>query len=324
MGNEVSRTAALKRVFQKLDADQQGVLTLDQILSVKKIPGVTHPISNSALLLLRFDESLEGTINFKEFRNLLDHIRNAELKAKGRKKKKRNKLRVWSAVSRDTVTKSELSRNTETPAWTGRKPSSNHDSDSEESDEGSNNSAENDDTLTEDIEETLKVEAKAFFDKMIKSDEGREKFIQWLWRLADTDKNNLVAADELTCVLKALRADGINPENLVYENDNDIKTTDLSKKDQTIAKKLLEEFDKGQTGFLTQEEFTILADLILKNYEIKSEYEVSDLFSRSNRDRAQGSPRSSYKFELDRIDFLFLTFSEISFNCQQIRLSTCT
>jgi hypothetical protein len=121
-----------------------------------------------------------------------------------------------------------------------------------------------------------------------------------------------------------LRADGINPENLVYENDNDIKTTDLSKKDQTIAKKLLEEFDKGQTGFLTQEEFTILADLILKNYEIKSEYEVSDLFSRSNRDRAQGSPRSSYKFELDRIDFLFLTFSEISFNCQQIRLSTCT
>jgi hypothetical protein len=159
---------------------------------------------------------------------------------------------------------------------------------------------------------------------MIKSDEGREKFIQWLWRLADTDKNNLVAADELTCVLKALRADGINPENLVYENDNDIKTTDLSKKDQTIAKKLLEEFDKGQTGFLTQEEFTILADLILKNYEIKSEYEVSDLFSRSNRDRAQGSPRSSYKFELDRIDFLFLTFSEISFNCQQIRLSTCT
>lgn len=36
-----------------LHPDQQGVLTLDQILSVKKIPGVTHPISNSALLLLR-------------------------------------------------------------------------------------------------------------------------------------------------------------------------------------------------------------------------------------------------------------------------------
>ena len=56
-------------------------------------------------------------------------------------------------------------------------------SDSEESDEGSDKSTENDETLTEDIEETLKVEAKAFFDKMIKSEEGREKFIQWLWRL---------------------------------------------------------------------------------------------------------------------------------------------
>jgi hypothetical protein len=42
---------------------------------------------------------------------------------------------------------------------------------------------------------------------------------------ADTDKNNLVAADELTCVLKALRADGINPENLVYENDASVKVS---------------------------------------------------------------------------------------------------
>jgi len=57
-------------------------------------------------------------------------------------------------------------------------------SDSEESDEGSNNSSDNDSSqITEDIEETLKHEAKSFFDKMIKSEEGREKFIQWLWRL---------------------------------------------------------------------------------------------------------------------------------------------
>ncbi len=84
------------------------------------------------------------------------------------------------------------------------------------------------------------------------------------------------------------------------------QTTDLSKKDQTIAKKLLEEFDKGQTGFLTQEEFTILADLILKNYEIKSEYEVSSSFSRSFRDKALETPRSSDKFKLDRIDFLLV------------------
>jgi len=86
------------------------------------------------------------------------------------------------------------------------------------------------------------------------------------------------------------------------------KTTDLSKKDQTIAKKLLEEFDKGQTGFLTQEEFTILADLILKNYEIKSEYEVSDPFSRSLMDLALDTPRSSDKFKLDRIDFLLVQY----------------
>jgi hypothetical protein len=70
---------------------------------------------------------------------------------------------------------------------------------------------------------------------------------------------------------------------------------------------LLEEFNQGQTGFLTQEEFGIIADLILKNYEIKSEYEVSDLFSFSSMVYTQITPRSSDKFNLERDELAFFS-----------------
>lgn len=137
-------------VLFRFVAEEKGVLTLNEILSVKKVPGVTHPITNSALLLLRvhicfwscgvrvsfnlqllilpshnfsfdfssafcvflilwtqFDEALEGRINFKEFAALLEHIRSAEKKVRerrlmGKSRSKKDKPKVWKAVSRET------------------------------------------------------------------------------------------------------------------------------------------------------------------------------------------------------------------------------
>jgi serine/threonine protein kinase/Ca2+-binding EF-hand superfamily protein len=271
MGNEISRQNALKRVFQKLDSEEKGVLTLNQILSVKKVPGVTQPITNSALLLLRFDEALEGRINFKEFAALLEHIRAAEKKVRerrllGKNRSKKDKTKVWTAVSRETVREEfDLSPDAETPAFTGRKPTSDKKDETEDK-------KDDEEDLTEDIVEQLQLEAKVFFDQMIKTEQGRKKFANWLFKLADTDENNMISEKELTLVLKALRADGIHTENLAFDNEQCKEG-----EDEKIAKKLLEEFGKERTGFITQGEFELLAELILKNYELQSEYESGDI-----------------------------------------------
>jgi hypothetical protein len=51
---------------------------------------------------------------------------------------------------------------------------------------------DDDDDLTEDIVEQLRLEAKAFFDQMIKDEQGRKKFANWLFKLV------------LSCLLKKI------------------------------------------------------------------------------------------------------------------------
>jgi Ca2+-binding EF-hand superfamily protein len=51
MGNENS--SRLRAAFEKLDKSHSGALTLDEMLTIQKVPGLNHPIHNSPLLLYR-------------------------------------------------------------------------------------------------------------------------------------------------------------------------------------------------------------------------------------------------------------------------------
>jgi len=126
MGNE---QAKVRELFDRIDKDDGG-LTLNEILSsdptsIRKTLG----IERSPLLLFRFDESMDGSMSLKEFSNLFKNIKLARKKVK--KLKKQGKLQesdtpqIWTAVSRETANDFSLNRDSETPAFTGRKPDEN-------------------------------------------------------------------------------------------------------------------------------------------------------------------------------------------------------
>lgn len=251
-----------KELFQILDRDNSGVLTLDQILHVQKIPSCDNWSStHSPLLLFRFDTSQEGSINFEEFRRLVHHLHLADKKAKERKKKETSKkiskspkitrIRAWTAVDQDTVKTLNLSRE-ETPMITGKVKEA--------------EDVPEEDLSKEELDELLQQEAREFFGNLLKRDESKKKFLTWLFHLADVDHSNTISKEELQLILNALAYDGISAENLAWIENNDQKASDSE-----IVQQIMEEYDTGSTGFLTYDEFMVLADLIMKNYQVLSD-----------------------------------------------------
>jgi len=124
MGNE---QAKVREVFDRIDKDDGGI-TLNEILSsdpssIRKTLG----IERSPLLLFRFDESMDGSMSFKEFSSLFQSIKLArkkvkKLKKQGKLQESENNPQIWTAVSRENASEFTLDRDAETPAFTGRRP----------------------------------------------------------------------------------------------------------------------------------------------------------------------------------------------------------
>lgn len=175
--------------------------------------------------MIQFDESQEGSINYQEFNKLLKHLKEANKKREARvkelekRKKKEEKLtrfvikvapiilspakshKVWTAVdqnsgnlsfssSHDIAHELDLSRDSTTPAITGKPPR-----------EGLPLSSSTENLRVsifqlaifipmqeEELEELIKEEARHFFGKLIQKSSGRKQFLTWLFHLADTDK----------------------------------------------------------------------------------------------------------------------------------------
>jgi len=77
-------------------------------------------------------------------------------------------------------------------------------------------------------QEEKKKNRRAMLVQALKSNKGRKRFIDWLYRLADTTESDNITMGELVTFLKAIHADGINPEVFVdpsedYGNDDDNK-----------------------------------------------------------------------------------------------------
>eukprot|EP01117_Protostelium_nocturnum_P013427 TRINITY_DN5007_c0_g1_i1.p1 TRINITY_DN5007_c0_g1~~TRINITY_DN5007_c0_g1_i1.p1 ORF type:complete len:859 (-),score=265.14 TRINITY_DN5007_c0_g1_i1:108-2684(-) len=271
MGN--AQSSAHKKLFDLLDRDHNGTITLGDILHVQKLPesmGLAQEWaqSHSPLLLFRFDSAKEGSITHDEFAKLLKHLKEASKKVKDTKRKERvrhnhgdyqrspssGKLNCWTSVDENTKNTLDLDRDSGTPMITGKKqhPSTPKRSDSSE------------ELDAEEFKELVRVEAKQFFENLIKKREGRRQFLKWLFHLTDYDHNNTVTAEELGNILDAVSEDGIMPEDLSFDQ--------LPQKEGEVphsaAMQILQQYDTGHYGFLTRDEFMVLADLILKNYEL--------------------------------------------------------
>lgn len=257
MGN--SNSAHVQKIFTRLNSDNSGEITLDQILQVQNLPDVENWSStHSPLLLYRFDQAHDGTINREEFDRLLKYLQIANKKAQQirseRQKKalspkgmKRSGSQVWTCVSQATASSFNLSRDEPPPMITG-----NH-RDGSEVDEVSE--------LNEDeLRELIQTEAKQFFSGLLRTKEGRTQFLNWLFLLADVDRTNTISVDELSLVLSALSNDGLVPDYLDFDPINP----------KASAESIMEDYDTTQTGSLTKEEFVKFGDMLLKCYECSS------------------------------------------------------
>lgn len=174
---------------------------------------------------------------------------------------------VWCPIDRQTASSFEMSRDVSTPMITGQRP-------------------EDEAQTEEDMEEVegavlaeeISRDAGEFFDQTVSSVDGRKKFQNWLFTMTDTNNDQIVQEEELLVMIRALRHDGISPEDLTYDPERLLKDAaksgDGSEEDQDryFAKQLLHEYDVEARGYLSPTEFQVLASLIVKNYELRHEY----------------------------------------------------
>ncbi|XP_049848742.1 uncharacterized protein LOC126316688 [Schistocerca gregaria] len=269
MGQEQS--SGIKQAFQRLDTDHNGTLNLGDVLTIQAVGGVEHLIHNSPLLLYRFDKEGNGSINRQEFTKLLTYIKSKEKEIRSRRNgEQRKHSRVWSTISRETALEFQLSREEATPALTGNRPYCDDNAPALED-------SEEYELALEILQDTVE-----YFNYIVRNPEGRNKFLNWLFRLADLDNTNRVSVTELAVMIQALRHDGINPEDLIYDSGSFLDAASaregLENYDMILASQLLQEYDVDSKGYLTPREFHVLASLIVRNYESRNE-DLELLFS---------------------------------------------
>lgn len=86
------------------------------------------------------------------------------------------------------------------------------DSRSSKSSEDSEGEEEEEDIEFLAAKEEKKKTRRALLVQSLKSNKGRKRFIDWLYRVADTTESDNITMNELVTFLKAIHADGINPE----------------------------------------------------------------------------------------------------------------
>jgi serine/threonine protein kinase len=157
-------------------------------------------------------------------------------------------------------------------------------------------------------QEEKKKARSAMLVQAIKSKKGRRRFIDWLYRLADTTESDSITMGELVTFLKAIHADGINPEVFIdpsedYGDDafdahaTPVKrggdggrqssskapvappTASPTRRRQAINKhdpayldivgsRIMMRYNESHSGQLSREEFMQLATMVEREYEL--------------------------------------------------------
>eukprot|EP00736_Rhodelphis_marinus_P002988 Rmarinus@m.9650 len=98
--------------------------------------------------------------------------------------------------------------------------------------------------------------------KQLISPSERFRFMSWLFRLADVDRDDKVSMEELTDLLSALHHDGINLQDLLFDDgDGGVKEVN-----RNLAERIMMEYHHDNDGYMSQTEFMVLADLVVREY----------------------------------------------------------
>ncbi|GJQ10753.1 hypothetical protein GpartN1_g2544.t1 [Galdieria partita] len=121
----------------------------------------------------------------------------------------------------------------------------------------------------------------------------RDKYMEWLWKLTNCDKKDVITLEELHLLLDALEEDGINIKELMFSDSGDPR--------DPVDKRIMDEYNTTHTGYLSRDEFMVLADLVVREYqnwqtrhvEIIGDYELNHVLGYGS----QGVVRCATKIE---------------------------
>lgn len=269
MGNGHAR-----KVFQNLDRDKSGQLSLNELLHPVAYSStrVFDPKACSLTTLYWFDLQKDGGLSFREFAELEKFVAAIRKKVEKRrkKKKKRNVLRhnvsfsdLDNAHKGETMMFSRLASSGDlhtletnpTSSPCSSRASSPHHSDEESSEE------DEDSQILREVREQISVELLPALNKHVFAKRGRKRFLEWLFKVADWEHDNRISVEELRTIIDAVHADGIDVRALVYD------AAEEGVAEAQDVQRVMAEYDTGETGFLTKEEFMSLGAMILGQYE---------------------------------------------------------
>ena len=118
--------------------------------------------------------------------------------------------------------------------------------------------------------EGLLKSTMAYMSETLHNPDSRETFYRWLFKLADVHNTGRIGVQELEMLLKGLEFDGITCEDLTSD-------ANWRRSDGDRAQCLLDEYDTNKSGYLTPDEFRVLARAITMNYELHSGELHSDM-----------------------------------------------
>mmetsp|Transcript_16412 Transcript_16412/g.38604 ORF Transcript_16412/g.38604 Transcript_16412/m.38604 type:complete len:960 (-) Transcript_16412:258-3137(-) len=296
-----------RKLFDLLDKDKNGKVTLDDLLRLKEQPllaqelqklNIPHfqlkkkDVTRSLLTLYHFDRTRDCEMDFNEFLNLINYLRALDEQEKEAPLSLKDRAKKMLSPS---AKEGGGSPSSPKPSPKGPKPVDTLLRRYYSTEDGVN--SENlqvpmfsSRAATADQPQLSATDQKtrATLLATLRTRKGRRRFMNWLFRLADTDHTNCVSPAELCMFLKAIAADGINPE-CVCVDDATISTVDSrssplgpiegipppeTEEDlifHQVVHRVMRSFDISQDGNLSQAEFMVLADLIEREYEMSDE-----------------------------------------------------
>ena len=245
--------SAIKEVFNKYDLRANGHLDVSEILEISELKFSGKQINfrdcHSLVLLFMFDQSQEGGLNLKEFRRIIEFL---EKKRKENQQKRGSSTpkEYYTTVNHDNRNTFDLDRDSGPQMITGKKRGSKGEPQrSSFSDLKGYSDSE--------LVSLLREEAIKFLGDFLKKKDGQKRFTQWLWNLADIEKDRKISLKELSKLLTLLTNDGFIISTLFFDD---------KPRQSVSANDIMEEYDIGKTGFLAYDEFFKLADMIYRQY----------------------------------------------------------
>ena len=110
------------------------------------------------------------------------------------------------------------------------------------------------------------LESKKSLSNILSTPQGKKKYMKWLFRLADAQGKGQVNVEELSLILKALSLDGLITNDLTFDDEGHSSSHHGAQDYMEIARRIMKEFDTGKDGVLSEPEFNVLAELIVRKY----------------------------------------------------------